>query len=116
MVVLESVADLAWSANLAALELHVPQWQVDEDGVPQLPDLLVLDLDPGPAGAEPDGGLVVLVRLQAGHLGVHGPRLARRPACHAQPPVAAAALLDAFQAGLADGCPAAEAGLEPGVG
>jgi DNA ligase D-like protein (predicted polymerase) len=48
MVVLESVADLAWSANMAALELHVPQWQVDDDGVPQLPDLLVLDLDPGP--------------------------------------------------------------------
>ena len=48
MVVLESVADLAWAANLAALELHVPQWQVDDDGVPQLPDLLVLDLDPGP--------------------------------------------------------------------
>jgi bifunctional non-homologous end joining protein LigD len=48
MVVLESVADLAWAGNLAALELHVPQWQVDDDGVPQLPDLLVLDLDPGP--------------------------------------------------------------------
>ena len=48
MVVLESVADLAWSANLAALELHVPQWQVDDDGQPALPDLLVLDLDPGP--------------------------------------------------------------------
>ena len=48
MVVLESVADLAWAANLAALELHVPQWQVDDDGAPQLPDLLVLDLDPGP--------------------------------------------------------------------
>jgi bifunctional non-homologous end joining protein LigD len=48
MVVLESVADLAWSANLAALELHVPQWQVDDDGRPAPPDLLVLDLDPGP--------------------------------------------------------------------
>ncbi len=48
MVVLENVADLAWSANLAALELHVPQWRVDDDGVPVLPDLLVLDLDPGP--------------------------------------------------------------------
>ena len=48
MVVLENVADLAWSANLAALELHVPQWQVDDDGAPLLPDLLVLDLDPGP--------------------------------------------------------------------
>ena len=48
MVVLEDVADLAWAANLAALEVHVPQWQVDDDGEPQLPDLLVLDLDPGP--------------------------------------------------------------------
>jgi bifunctional non-homologous end joining protein LigD len=48
MVVLENVSDLAWSANLAALELHVPQWQVDDDGQPLLPDLLVLDLDPGP--------------------------------------------------------------------
>jgi bifunctional non-homologous end joining protein LigD len=48
MVILESVADLAWAANLAALELHVPQWQVDDTGRPTLPDLLVLDLDPGP--------------------------------------------------------------------
>ena len=48
MVVLESVADLAWSANLAALEIHVPQWRVDAEGDPLLPDLLVLDLDPGP--------------------------------------------------------------------
>src|SRR3954466_13973032 len=47
MVILESTADLAWSANLAALELHVPEWQVDDDGVPRLPDLLVLGLDPG---------------------------------------------------------------------
>jgi bifunctional non-homologous end joining protein LigD len=48
MVLLEAVPDLVWSANLAALELHVPQWQVDDDGRAQLPDLLVLDLDPGP--------------------------------------------------------------------
>jgi bifunctional non-homologous end joining protein LigD len=48
MVVLESVADLAWAANLAALEVHVPQWQVDDEGEAALPDLLVLDLDPGP--------------------------------------------------------------------
>ncbi|WRL61759.1 ATP-dependent DNA ligase [Blastococcus brunescens] len=48
MVVLESTADLAWAANLAALEVHVPQWRVDDDGQPALPDLLVLDLDPGP--------------------------------------------------------------------
>ncbi|MGY2080316.1 non-homologous end-joining DNA ligase [Modestobacter sp. SYSU DS0657] len=48
MVLLSAVPDLAWSANLAALEVHVPQWRVDDDGVAQLPDLLVLDLDPGP--------------------------------------------------------------------
>jgi bifunctional non-homologous end joining protein LigD len=47
MVLLETVADLAWSANLAALELHVPQWQVGSKLQPALPDLLVLDLDPG---------------------------------------------------------------------
>ena len=48
MVILETVADLAWAANLAALELHVPQWQVGSKLQPALPDLLVLDLDPGP--------------------------------------------------------------------
>jgi len=48
MVVLDTVADRAWAAHLAALELHVPQWQVDDDWLPALPDLLVLDLDPGP--------------------------------------------------------------------
>jgi bifunctional non-homologous end joining protein LigD len=48
MVLLTAVPDLVWSANLAALEVHVPQWQVDDEGGAQLPDLLVLDLDPGP--------------------------------------------------------------------
>ncbi len=48
MVLLTAVPDLVWSANLAALEVHVPQWQVDDQGTAQLPDLLVLDLDPGP--------------------------------------------------------------------
>ena len=48
MVLLSAVPDLVWSANLAALEVHVPQWQVDDEGRAQLPDLLVLDLDPGP--------------------------------------------------------------------
>jgi bifunctional non-homologous end joining protein LigD len=40
-------AGLAWLANLAALELHVPQWRVDDGGERELPDLLVFDLDPG---------------------------------------------------------------------
>jgi bifunctional non-homologous end joining protein LigD len=42
-VLIEDLATLAWVANLAALELHVPQWTVGND-----PDLLVFDLDPGP--------------------------------------------------------------------
>jgi bifunctional non-homologous end joining protein LigD len=45
---IESAQGLAWAANLAALELHVPQWQVGSRLQPALPDLLVLDLDPGP--------------------------------------------------------------------
>jgi len=47
-VVLDSVAALAWAANLAALELHVPQWKVADDGTAAPPDLIVVDLDPGP--------------------------------------------------------------------
>lgn len=48
-------ACLAWLANLAALELHVPQWRFngDPDDNDRHPDCLVADLDPGPpAGLE----------------------------------------------------------------
>ncbi|MCE3552023.1 non-homologous end-joining DNA ligase [Pseudonocardia sp. RS11V-5] len=44
---LESEEGLAWAANLAALELHVPQWRVGPRGGRQTPDLVVFDLDPG---------------------------------------------------------------------
>jgi bifunctional non-homologous end joining protein LigD len=47
-VVVEELAALVWAANLAALELHVPQWTVTPDGARGLPDPLVFDLDPGP--------------------------------------------------------------------
>ncbi len=43
----DDVATLTWLAQLAAIELHVPQWRFDQDGRPQHPDRLVLDLDPG---------------------------------------------------------------------
>lgn len=46
--VFASVADLAWAGQVAALELHVPQWRVDDLGESLRPDRLVLDLDPGP--------------------------------------------------------------------
>ncbi|MFB9907015.1 non-homologous end-joining DNA ligase [Allokutzneria oryzae] len=45
--VAEDTATLVWAANLAALELHVPQWTVDPRGARRDPDLLVFDLDPG---------------------------------------------------------------------
>lgn len=47
-VLVEDLPTLVWAANLASLELHVPQWRVGQDGAPRGPDLLVLDLDPGP--------------------------------------------------------------------
>lgn len=37
-----------WAANLAALELHVPQWTVEDRAARGVPDRLVFDLDPGP--------------------------------------------------------------------
>ncbi|GAB3438635.1 DNA ligase D [Actinophytocola sediminis] len=47
-VLLNDLPSLVWSANMAALELHIPQWTVKEDGTRQTPDLLIFDLDPGP--------------------------------------------------------------------
>lgn len=43
----ESLPALLWAANLAVIELHVPQWRGAPDGAPEPSDLLVVDLDPG---------------------------------------------------------------------
>ena len=49
-IVVDDVPTLVWLANLAAIELHTPQWRLSR-GKPAKPDLLVVDLDPGaPAG------------------------------------------------------------------
>jgi bifunctional non-homologous end joining protein LigD len=40
-------ATLTWLAQIASLEIHVPQWRVDSHGNALPPDRLVLDLDPG---------------------------------------------------------------------
>ena len=48
-VLIDTLPTLVWAANLAALELHVPQWTIGPNGR-EAPDRLVLDLDPG-AGA-----------------------------------------------------------------
>jgi bifunctional non-homologous end joining protein LigD len=47
-IVVDDLATLVWLANLAALELHVPQWRVGPGGKARKPDLVVYDLDPGP--------------------------------------------------------------------
>lgn len=66
-------ATLVWLANLAALELHVPQWQVPADSTQAVtidseerrPNRLVLDLDPG-EGIDLDGcGAVALLVREA---------------------------------------------------
>src|SRR6195952_4006935 len=41
------LATLTWLAQIAALEIHVPQWQFGRTGTPHNPDRLVFDLDPG---------------------------------------------------------------------
>ncbi|WP_336629911.1 MULTISPECIES: non-homologous end-joining DNA ligase [unclassified Microbacterium] len=44
----DEVATLVWMAQVAAIELHIPQWRFAPDGGRGNPDRLVLDLDPGP--------------------------------------------------------------------
>jgi bifunctional non-homologous end joining protein LigD len=57
-VVVDDLPTLVWLANLAALELHTPQWRIGAD-----PDLLVVDLDPGaPAGLRECCAVAVLMR------------------------------------------------------
>ncbi len=68
------VADLAhlvYLVNLNSLELHVPQWTLDDDGAPQPPNRLVIDLDPGaPAGLRECARVALLVRERLGALGM----------------------------------------------
>jgi bifunctional non-homologous end joining protein LigD len=65
-VVVDELATLVWLANLAALELHTPQWKIDAD-----PDLLVVDLDPGaPAALRECCAVAVLMRDRLAEDGV----------------------------------------------
>ena len=51
---IDQLAVLVWLAQLAALEIHTPQWRFDDAGEPHNPDRLVLDLDPGDGAALAD--------------------------------------------------------------
>ena len=57
------LATLTWLAQIAALEIHVPQWRFGRTGARRNPDRLVLDLDPGEgAGLQECAAVARLVR------------------------------------------------------
>ena len=65
------LAALVYLVNLGSLELHVPQWRVDDEGEPQLPDRLVVDLDPGPGtGLAECARVAVMVRERLDAVGL----------------------------------------------
>ncbi|BDZ51277.1 ATP-dependent DNA ligase [Frondihabitans sucicola] len=43
----DDLATLTWLGQVAALEIHVPQWRFGPRGAERNPDRIVLDLDPG---------------------------------------------------------------------
>ncbi len=49
----DDLPTLVWLAQVASIELHVPQWRFGASGERQNPDRLVLDLDPGPGADLP---------------------------------------------------------------
>lgn len=68
---MEDLAHLTYLVNLNSIELHVPQWRVDEDGARLNPDRLVIDLDPGkPAGLHECARVALLLRERLGRLGL----------------------------------------------
>jgi bifunctional non-homologous end joining protein LigD len=71
-VLADDEATLVWLAQLAALELHTPQWRVGPDGSRLPPDRLVVDLDPGPpAGLAECATVALAARDLLGDAGSH---------------------------------------------
>jgi bifunctional non-homologous end joining protein LigD len=67
----DGVAALTYLVNLNSLEVHVPQWTVDDAGAVVNPDRLVVDLDPGrPAGLRECARVALLLRERLGALGL----------------------------------------------
>ena len=52
--VVDDLPTLVWVANLGSLELHTHMWRVDASDQPLTPDLMVVDLDPGPGTGIPE--------------------------------------------------------------
>jgi bifunctional non-homologous end joining protein LigD len=62
-IVVEKLPTLVWLANLAALELHIPQWHLPPRGRKPRTDLIVFDLDPGaPADIRQCSEVAMLLR------------------------------------------------------
>ena len=78
--VIDTPAGLGWLGQVAALELHVPQWRIQPGagptaaasttGATRFPDRVVFDLDPGPGAGLPECVEVALyLRERLGPLG-----------------------------------------------
>jgi bifunctional non-homologous end joining protein LigD len=89
-VVIDDLRTLVWSANLASLELHVPQWRVGPRGGAHEPDLMVFDLDPGaPAGLEEAREVALLLRDLLEDDGLRSfPKTSGRKGLHLYVPIA----------------------------
>ena len=67
----DDLAQLTYLVNLNSIELHVPQWRVDDASTRQNPDRLVIDLDPGaPAGLRECAQVALMVRERLDELGL----------------------------------------------
>jgi bifunctional non-homologous end joining protein LigD len=65
LIVVDELATLVWLAHLAALELHTPQWRVEDS--PEYPDRIVFDLDPTePAGLDECRAVALALRDRLG--------------------------------------------------
>src|SRR6266496_4568273 len=90
-VVADDIQTVVWLANLAALELHVPQWRIglSDDGRDPQADLIVFDLDPGPGATIVECCDVALaLRELLSHYGMEGwPKTSGNKGMHLYVPI-----------------------------
>ena len=90
-VVADDRQTIVWLANLAALELHVPQWRIkrSKGGREPKADLIVFDLDPGPGATVVECCDVALaLRELLSHYGMEGwPKTSGNKGMHLYVPI-----------------------------
>ena len=90
-VVADDIQTVVWLANLAALELHVPQWRIglSDNGKDPQADLIVFDLDPGPGATIVECCDVALaLRELLSHYGLEGwPKTSGNKGMHLYVPI-----------------------------